>query len=331
MKLSRFWIAGLIVSVASVSRAADVDFAKDIQPILEKTCLKCHGPEKPKGGLRLDSKEALLKGGKGGEIVVAGKADESSLYEAVTLPKDDPMRMPAEGEPLTKEQQDLFRDWINQGLKWPDGLVLKAPATAKPAEPVDPGVAISDAEKAAVAKVTQLNALALRLAQNTNLLRVDFSLQGKDIKDDDLACLKDMANLVELNLGNTPVTDAGLAHVKDMAKLTRLQLHKTKITDAGLANLKTMQKLQSLNLYSTEITDAGLEHLKELKGLKRLYVWQTKVTAEGAKKLQEAIPGLYINRGHEAEVAAAPKEPAKSEEKKAEEKKPEEKKEEKKQ
>ncbi len=308
--------------VAGPALAADVDFVKEIKPIIERTCLKCHGPEKPKGGLRLDTYEGLMKGAKSGKIVVPGKADESRLYEVLTLEKDDPDRMPNEGESLNKLEQELIKDWINQGMKWPDKLVLTPPAgTNKPTEaPVDPGLPISDAEKAAVAKVQKLEALAMRLAQNTNLLRIDFSLQGKNVKDDDLAALKDIPNLVELNLGGTTTSDAGVAHVKPLTNLTRLQLHRTKITDAGLENLKGLQKLSSLNLYGTEITDKGLESLKELKNLKKLYVWQSKVTADGAKKLQEAVPGLVIEMGYEAKPAEQPKAEEKKDEKKEEKK-----------
>lgn len=59
-------------------------YAKDIKPILETACFKCHGEEKQKGGIRLDSLEAVLKGGEDGKIVVAGKGKESSLVIAVS-------------------------------------------------------------------------------------------------------------------------------------------------------------------------------------------------------------------------------------------------------
>jgi hypothetical protein len=307
-----------LVLAAGRASGADVDFVKEIKPILEQSCTKCHGPEKPKGALRLDIKDGLLKGSKSGKVVVAGQADDSRLYEVITLPKDDPDHMPAEGDPLPQAQTDLIRDWINQGLKWPDGVTLQVPAAAKaaaPEVPTDPGLPITDAEKAAIAKVQKSEALAQRLAQNTNRLSVNFSLQHKNVKDDDLAPLKDMPNLVELNLGNTPITDAGLVHLKGLGDLTRLQLHKTKISDAGLENLKGLQKLTSLNLYGTEITDKGLEHLTGLKNLRKLYLWQTKVTEEGAKKLAEAVPGLVIDRGLDAVPPPPKPEPAKEEKK----------------
>src|SRR2546430_14687257 len=94
-----------------------VDFAKQIQPLLQQNCVKCHGPEKQKGKLRLDSKEAALKGGKDGVVIVAGDADKSELYRRITLPKGDDDIMPNEGDPLSKEQTDLVRGWINQGAE----------------------------------------------------------------------------------------------------------------------------------------------------------------------------------------------------------------------
>src|SRR5580765_4840605 len=86
-----------------------VDFAKDIQPIFQKSCIECHGPEKQKGKLRLDSKEAAFKGGKDGVAIVPKQADKSELYRRITLPRDHDDIMPNKGEPLTKTQTDLIR------------------------------------------------------------------------------------------------------------------------------------------------------------------------------------------------------------------------------
>src|SRR5256886_11413047 len=96
-----------------------VDFVKQIQPILQQQCVKCHGPEKQKAKLRLDSKEAAMKGGKDGVIVVAGKADKSEMYRRVTLAKGDDEIIPKESGPLAREQTDLIRHLSNQGAGWP--------------------------------------------------------------------------------------------------------------------------------------------------------------------------------------------------------------------
>src|SRR5436189_5606538 len=84
--------AGLLAS------AADVDFAKQINSIFEKSCIECHGPEKQKGKLRLDSREAALKGGKDGVVIVPKDAAKSELYRRITLPKGDDDVMPNKGD-----------------------------------------------------------------------------------------------------------------------------------------------------------------------------------------------------------------------------------------
>src|SRR5258708_7614032 len=133
-------VAGISLALIwPASAETKVDFAKDIQPILLQTCVKCHGPEKQKGKLRLDSKEAAAQGGKGGGTITAGDAEKSELYRHIILPKGNDDVMPNEGEPLTKAQTDLFRDWINQGAVWPDQVAAKesVAAPAGPALPAD--------------------------------------------------------------------------------------------------------------------------------------------------------------------------------------------------
>ena|SRR5258708_4560196 len=96
----------------------DLTYAKDIKPIFEKTCFKCHGPEKQKAKLRLDSLEAALKGSENGEVILKGKSAKSTLVQAVGR-LDDDSAMPPEGkgDPLSKDTVGLIRAWIDQGAK----------------------------------------------------------------------------------------------------------------------------------------------------------------------------------------------------------------------
>src|ERR1700737_4877082 len=89
-------IIGLLLLSAPAS--AEIDFAKEIKPILEQTCVRCHSGPKPKGGLSLETMQGFLKGGVEGKVVVPGKAAESKIYKAITAPKDDEARMPPEGD-----------------------------------------------------------------------------------------------------------------------------------------------------------------------------------------------------------------------------------------
>src|SRR2546423_2289914 len=104
--------------------AEKVDFASDVKPILESACLSCHGPEKPKGDLRLDTKAGALKGGKKGVVIVPGKPADSPLYKSATLAPGDEDIMPPKGNPLAKTQTAVLRAWIEQSANWPENIQL---------------------------------------------------------------------------------------------------------------------------------------------------------------------------------------------------------------
>src|ERR1043165_7032165 len=107
-------IPAFALAVLTPNRADDkIDFAKSVQPILEKRCIECHGPKKQKGDLRLDSKEAALKGGKDAKAVVPGKLDDSDMIRRVSLPAGHDDIMPPKGDPLTKEQIETLKKWIS--------------------------------------------------------------------------------------------------------------------------------------------------------------------------------------------------------------------------
>jgi mono/diheme cytochrome c family protein len=312
------WTAG-----AATAAESKVDFAKDIQPLFQQNCIKCHGPEKQKGKLRLDSKEAALKGGKDGPAFVAGDASKSEMVRRISLPKGDDDVMPNEGEPLTKAQIELIRDWINQGAHWPE--TAAASDASKPATlpgPVLPAdFKPSAAEQKAIAALAQKGIDVRPIAANVNWREANLRLHGTSVTDSVVAQLKDIAGLVDLNLANTKVTDAGLAHLKGLTNLMRLHLELTAVSDAGLAQLKGLKNLTYLNVYGTKVTDAGLDHLKGLKYLRNLYVWQSKVTDGGVKKLKAALPNVDVSTGWD--ITALAKKEEKKEDKPADAKKDE--------
>jgi mono/diheme cytochrome c family protein len=325
MKALVLIVPGLLAFGNWEAKSADkVDFAKDIQPILQKSCVECHGPEKPKGKRRLDTKEGAFKGGKDGVIIVPGKADESDLYRRITLPADNDDVMPNKGDKLTKAQTDLIRDWINQGATWPDGVVLasvapkdeKAKEATVPEIPKLPDYKPSAAELKAIATLESLGVAARPIAMNVNWRELNLRGQEGAVLDKALVALKDVLGLVELNLGSTKIKDADLANIKALINLSRLHLENTAVTDAGLVHLKGLVKLNYLNLYGTAITDAGLKHLEGMTQLKNLYLWQTKATEAGVANLKKALPQVDISTGAEL------KEIVKKEEKK-DEKEPE--------
>jgi hypothetical protein len=109
---------GLIAS--PVINAAD-DFKEKVWPILEKSCVDCHGEKKQKGKFRIDSREALMKGGESGESsVVEGSPEKSVLIKMIDRThEDEDMHMPPKvDKKLTPEQVKIISDWIKAGLPW---------------------------------------------------------------------------------------------------------------------------------------------------------------------------------------------------------------------
>ncbi len=138
------WL-GLIVSLAALTSArsmsaqapasaqlpaaADrpVSFATDIKPILQVSCVRCHGRGRSRGGFSIETRELLLKGGEDGQAVVLGKSAESHLIAMVAGLDPDEV-MPKKGSRLTSAQVGLLRAWIDQGLPWDaDVTFAKAP------------------------------------------------------------------------------------------------------------------------------------------------------------------------------------------------------------
>ena len=317
--MKRLIALGTVLACAGGLRAADkVDFAKEIRPILQQNCVKCHGPEKQKAKLRLDSKEAAMKGGEDGAVIVPGDAAKSDLYRRITLPKGNDDIMPNEGDPLTKAQTDLIRDWINQGASWPETPAPKESVPTDPLAALPKDFKPSGNEAKAIAKIAQSGVDVRPVARNVPWTEANFRLQGTNVTDAVVAPVKDLTSLIEINLAKTSVTDAGLSALENLTNLLRLHLELTSITDAGLARLKNLTNLGYLNLFGTAVTDAGLEHLKGLRNLKQLYLWQTKVTDAGAASLKKALPGLMISTGTELETVVKKEE--KPEEKKEEKK-----------
>ena len=120
-------MTGALVFLAALPGfAADkIDFALDVKPLLESACLSCHGPEKPKGDLQLMSRVLAIKGGENGASLVPGKPAESKLHTSTILAPDHDDIMPPKGDPLSKAQTEVLRQWIEQGAEWPESITLE--------------------------------------------------------------------------------------------------------------------------------------------------------------------------------------------------------------
>ncbi len=125
------------MAAVAVPAHGAVDFAKEIQPLLESSCVQCHGADKDKGKLRLHTKADLAKGGDSGAALEAGKPDASLLVKRLLLAEDDDEAMPPKGKAprLTAGEVEKVKAWIAEGAAFPDGLAL---AAKDPASVIDP-------------------------------------------------------------------------------------------------------------------------------------------------------------------------------------------------
>ena len=281
-------------------------FAAAVLPVFQENCIACHGPEKSKARLRLDSLAGLLEGSKDGPVLKAGHAADSAIIKRMRLPLADDDHMPPAGKPQpSADDIALVQWWIDAGapgdktvaeLKPPSDIqrILAARASKRPAvaavapvaavaQPSAPPKSRAEALELAAPIAADLDILVTPLSEKEPWLECSARMAGTNFTDATLAKLAPLAlNVCWLDLAGTAVRDAGLAELASMKNLRRLHLEHTPVTDAGLVHVAGLHDLEYLNLYATSVTDAGLAHLAPLTHLRRLYLWQTKVTADAA-------------------------------------------------
>jgi cytochrome c553 len=110
----------------------EVFFEQRVRPLLMAKCLECHGEKKQEGGLRLDSRPAILRGNESGPAVVAGKPEESRLLEVIGY--DDAIKMPPK-QKLAEAEIATLTAWVKIGAPWPGSENPPAPALGQSATP----------------------------------------------------------------------------------------------------------------------------------------------------------------------------------------------------
>ena len=121
------WLGSLVACTtpASVFAVDEIDYLRDVKPILKMHCFRCHGPLKVESGLRLDTKVLALKGGEGGAALVPGNSDASNLVQRIT--GGDDSRMPPEGERLGNKEIETLKKWIAAGADSPADEIADDP------------------------------------------------------------------------------------------------------------------------------------------------------------------------------------------------------------
>ena len=121
-RISKLCFSLWLLGFGPLSRAAEVDFLRDVRPILSSYCFKCHGPDEStrKAGLRLDIREEALKPAKSGELAIVPEDSEKSelVRRILTSDEDDLMPPPSAKHPLTSAQKDILKRWVAAGAEY---------------------------------------------------------------------------------------------------------------------------------------------------------------------------------------------------------------------
>ena len=268
-------------------------YGAHVEPIFITHCDSCHGPDKQKGRLRLDTYESLMRGGKHGPVIKAGNAKGSELLRRVTLSRSDDDAMPPQAKsPLAPNEVKLLELWIAAGASSTlpaDGIkgapTNEVPAVAEVTFPeIDPAT-VTKLRAPLAPEVSQLQQRFPGLldyeSRGSAFLTLDASALGPKFGDDDLAALKPIsAQIVSADLSRTAITDRSAPLLAAMKHARVLRLNETRITDAGVASLGGLDQLESLDLYGTAVTPACLKTTESLPKLRHLYAGATKIPAD---------------------------------------------------
>lgn len=268
------------ILLAALPLGAETTFFQDrIGPILDRHCVVCHGPEKQKAGLRLDSFAWVMKGAESGAMVLPGNAAGSELYRRITLPAGDDEVMPTDGKPLlSREEIRNVELWILGGAS-ATKVVAEFPGAPALGRPKPAPVALAPDWRPRADEIRQLETeLGVRLVPRSQqagdglILRTASNPRRGD--DAALARLAPIAELiVEAELARTPVTDAGLAALGRWTNLRSLDLSRTRVTGQGVTALAGLPHLEALNLTDSAVDAAGIQRARAFPALRRLWVF----------------------------------------------------------
>lgn len=281
----------LTLGLARDEANPDSFYVKRISPILDAKCVSCHGEAKTKGGLRLDSYEHLMRGGKDGAVIVPGNPGNSLLLKRVTLPPDDKQFMPAEGKPpLSQQEIALIGAWVQQGAAPTATTLAGISIEQKEPPPVPVGdysglmPEIRQMEQGQGAKLMQVSRNpADGLILNTVNISPSFG-------DAQLAQFQKFAPyIVEADLARTAVTNASFDTLAKFTHLRALHLEWTAVTGDGLQKLAPLSQLTYLNLSGTKVTTSAVASLGSMKNLRHVYLYNTPAQPAPAAEATQPI------------------------------------------
>ena len=247
-------------------------YALRVAPLFAQHCVACHGENRQKAELRLDSYALLMRGSRHGAAILPGNPKASELMRRIVLPAGDERAMPPEGKtPLSPDEVTVTRLWIAAGASptTPPFSIKGAPALVADVKfpELDPS-ATRRLRASLAGEVQHLSArypgVIVYVSRNSADLELDAALRGAAFTDDDLKAFLPLSTRILLvDLSGTSVTDASAATLAQMTALRTLRLSGTKTGDKTVAALAPLKSLKSLTVAGTGATKAALAPLSK--------------------------------------------------------------------
>lgn len=282
-------------------------YEKAIAPILAQKCVSCHGNEKVKGALKLNTVENILKGGKNGNLLSAANGKEALLFERIHLPLAEEKHMPPDGKlQLTEEEVKILSAWVKAG----GDVKTKMNEMAK----TDSLYLLANSYKPIIDKIKTGNTNLPDLsAFNTNYCTVNYIYNGSDEIEvtffqgsfytpaalQKLEKIKD--KVIRLNMQGMPLTKEDIKLISQFSKLQKLNLNYTKLDLDALEAIKKMKQVQTLAICGIDVSEVSLSKFLQGASFSTIHVWSNNISTMQLQALHTKFPKLSIIIGDNLE------------------------------
>lgn len=283
-------------------------YARAVAPILQQKCVSCHGTDKVKGELLLNTPENILKGGKSGNIISSDKDKEAILFERIHLDITHKKHMPPDGKAqLTSEEVAILSRWIKAGgdfkvkmneLAKTDSLFLLANKYT-PSDNNQPEV------KTGLPDLKEYNSNYCSvnyLYNGSDAIDVNF-FQGSFYSRDVLKKLEKLQDqIVRLNMQSMPLTAEDINIISQFDNVENLNLNYTQLDLKTIAPLKQLKKLKYLSICGLKFNEADLVNFLNGTTIAKVNIWSSILNKQQLEKIVARYPKIKFTIGDNLET-----------------------------
>jgi len=292
-------------------------YERAIGPILQQKCVSCHGPEKIKGNLLLNTPENILKGGKDGHILMAQNGKESLLIQRIHLPLTDEKHMPPDGKtPLTTEELLILTRWIQAGgnlqlkmseIAKTDSLFMMVnqyqPKLGNQANNVKGGDR-NETNNKEFPDLKQYNSnycTTNYIYNGSSDIEVSF-YQSKFYTHDNLQKLLPIKDqIISLSMQNMPLKEEDIAFIAQLTHLKKLNLNYTFLKINQLSPLQNLKELNSISICGFNYDEKALTSFLQKAPIEKVQLWSNGLTSSQANSLVQQFPKIHFTIGDNLE------------------------------